>query len=222
MKLSPVSLPLTTYSLAGPITHSAQSSKADWPQSLVLGFLLWPLYTWPAHWHGFRSSLCWRPQALPAWGSHPSQLALPGQLQFHVSSAALPSHLVLLPSVLPFLSLNTTIHPVFQAESWKFSKGRAANSRACKLHHPGDEFIFYLRNECIGFNMVDSMQFPDVIPFNTQYSPRKWVIITNTTLQMGKLRHRRMELAQGHWTSKSNDLRAGTLAQRSLHSLSRP
>lgn len=117
MKPSPVSLPLTTYSLAGPITHSAQSLKADWPQSLVLGFLLWPLYTWPAHHHGFRSILCWRPYALPARGSCPSQLVFPGQLQFRVSSTALPSHLVLLPSVLPFLSLNTIIHPVFAGSS---------------------------------------------------------------------------------------------------------
>ena len=143
MKPSPVSLPLTTYSLAGPITHSAQSSKADWPQSLVLGFLLWPLYTWPAHWHGFRSTLCWRPQALPAWGSHPSQLALPGQLQFHVSSAALPSHLVLLPSVLPFLKSQHNHPSSLPSRELEVLQGQSSKLKGLQVTSPG-WWIYFL------------------------------------------------------------------------------
>lgn len=167
MKPSPVSLPLTTYSLAGPITRSAPSLKVDWPQSLVLGFLLWPLYTWPAHHHGCKSTPCSSSPGVPSFTASAPRATPILRVQYcpPLTPGSPPFSIAILKS--------QHIPSVFQAEGWKFSKGTAANSRVCKLHHPGDEFIFYLRNECIGFNMVASMQFPNVILFNTQYTPRK-------------------------------------------------
>lgn len=184
----PLSLPLTIYFLADSIIHSAQSLKGDMPQSPVLGLLLWSLYTWPLATllttMASQSTLHWRPLALLAqWSSWApvlhSQCPLDlstwicqQQLEFCVSKTVLPPNLVL-PSLFTFLSLNTTIHPVFHSRRPQVVLEQGQQTQVPAGAPRWRSYFIYLRNKCIGLNVVSSTQFADVTPFKTQYWPRK-------------------------------------------------